>query len=543
MGGNLFQMELLNYFRTGNPVTDALLFSFLTFLVSTIVDNYYNSSRVFLDSIKKFFRTSHDIEFVVESLQPSVGIESYNGDDKVKREPNTLYHAIAWFINEKDCVLADANSYKVVTLCDDYDQYDTGNYEEGQTPQSECIFIPTSDIQFLWKGEIIFGSHSSVTDRQGEEKGSKIVLSMTSVNAKTLEQFCQTVLNEFEEHEKAKKVGQRMYGLSASSGYGNKVMWTGKPFSPRIDISSVILRDNLQQKIELEIEKFLTSKDIYARNGMLWKRGFLFYGPPGTGKTSMVKAIAAKTKFNVYSVKLARFQTDMDMEANLRKIPPKSIVLFEDIDCMTNIAHSRAEIEDEEDSDEEDPGDEETSTGNGTVPAPPNNPATPKSLKKEPLKPNKPTLNTLLNFVDGVDSPEGILIIMTTNHIEKLDPALLRDGRIDARYKLEYCSRRQISDLSEKFFGISITHDQLSDIPDNMLSPATVTRIMMDVSFYAYESPVIKVLDRLKSELLERKNESCKNTEQVEQPKEGNIELIGQRFIQRTIDNYLIKIE
>lgn len=47
----------------------------------------------------------------------------------------------------------------------------------------------------------------------------------------------------------------------------------------------------------------------------------------------------------------------------------------------------------------------------------------------------KVSLSTLLNVLDGLASPEGRVLIMTTNHIERLDPALIRPGRVDTKVK------------------------------------------------------------------------------------------------------------
>lgn len=51
------------------------------------------------------------------------------------------------------------------------------------------------------------------------------------------------------------------------------------------------------------------------------------------------------------------------------------------------------------------------------------------------------TLSGLLNVIDGVNATEGRLIIMTTNHPEKLDPALYRAGRIERKFDISYASK------------------------------------------------------------------------------------------------------
>jgi len=62
-----------------------------------------------------------------------------------------------------------------------------------------------------------------------------------------------------------------------------------------------------------------------------------------------------------------------------------------------------------------------------------------------------------LNALDGVRSQEGRILMMTTNHREKLDPALLRPGRADVHVELNYASEKQMKGLFLKFFPTETT--------------------------------------------------------------------------------------
>ena len=68
-------------------------------------------------------------------------------------------------------------------------------------------------------------------------------------------------------------------------------------------------------------------------------------------------------------------------------------------------------------------------------------------------KPNKLTFSGLLNAIDGVAAGEGRILFATTNHIERLDPALIRPGRIDRKELLGYADREQLRRLFVRFFG------------------------------------------------------------------------------------------
>lgn len=72
--------------------------------------------------------------------------------------------------------------------------------------------------------------------------------------------------------------------------------------------------------------------------------------------------------------------------------------------------------------------------------------------REEGHKTNKITFSGFLNALDGVRSQEGQILFMTTNHKEKLDPALLRPGRADVHVKLDYASEKQMLGLFKRFF-------------------------------------------------------------------------------------------
>src|SRR5438093_9043427 len=111
----------------------------------------------------------------------------------------------------------------------------------------------------------------------------------------------------------------------------------------------------------------------------------------------------------------------------VNQVPANSILLFEDIDCMRG-SQSRGE------ADACSGRNERASTST-----------------KEPLL-NGVTLTGLLNVLDGFYAPNGVLFVMTTNHVQKLDEALLRPGRIDYKLYLGKATDRQKIELYRRFF-------------------------------------------------------------------------------------------
>ena len=64
---------------------------------------------------------------------------------------------------------------------------------------------------------------------------------------------------------------------------------------------------------------------------------------------------------------------------------------------------------------------------------------------------NKSQLGEMLNFIDGQMSPENCIFIATTNHIERLDPALIRPGRFDLQIEMKYLDYELASQMCERF--------------------------------------------------------------------------------------------
>lgn len=152
------------------------------------------------------------------------------------------------------------------------------------------------------------------------------------------------------------------------------------------------------QHIELkrQIEFWLRNKRWFAQRGLDSKRSSILYGPPGCGKSKAVYEIARELKIPVKSFSLAG-ATNKSFKQKLRAYAYECIILFEDIDAEWN--------------------QRENMTG--------------ASMLKDKL-----SFDFFLNCLSGVDSIKNCFTIFTTNHIEKLDPALIRDGRCDV--KLEF---------------------------------------------------------------------------------------------------------
>jgi mitochondrial chaperone BCS1 len=204
--------------------------------------------------------------------------------------------------------------------------------------------------------------------------------------------------------------------------------WTRvQAYVPRL-LESVILKAGEKDRLTQDVAKFKASRERYRQLGVPYHRGYLLYGPPGTGKTSLVSAIAAKFGMCIYAVNLAGFN-DRSLMTAVNDVPSNSVILFEDIDCMRS-GKVRADSEDW-----------------SAKQAP-----RVSREKEDPQDRLGVTLSGLLNVLDGFNAPENVLFAMTSNHIETLDPALLRPGRIDYKLYMGAATDEQKIELYLRFF-------------------------------------------------------------------------------------------
>jgi ATP-dependent 26S proteasome regulatory subunit len=206
------------------------------------------------------------------------------------------------------------------------------------------------------------------------------------------------------------------------------------------DEKTLILKTGIKDSFFKDVESFIDSEDAYAKFGHSYKRNYLLYGSPGTGKTSCACILACKINRNVYVLAFDPKLTDSAFHSAVNKIKKSkpAILLLEDVDC---IFHER-----------------NSSTNVSSV-----------------------SFSALLNMLDGVSIENGLITIITTNHINKLDKALIRPGRVDMMIKFETIVEQQIKDLLE-LYSIDLT-DENVDILLNLskkhdLVPATFSGFM-----------------------------------------------------------------
>ncbi|PON99596.1 Spastin [Trema orientale] len=254
-----------------------------------------------------------------------------------------------------------------------------------------------------------------------------------------LKSYLPHILRESKLAQQDKKT-LKIFTVDYENLYGNLAdAWIPTNLDHPSTFETLALDSEIKNFILEDLERFVRRKDYYRKVGKAWKRGYLLYGPPGTGKSSLIAAMANYLNFDVYDLELTELRANSELRKLLIAMANRSILVVEDIDCTVDFEDRNKAAESSSDS---------SSSNEKQV-----------------------TLSGLLNFIDGLWSSCGDerIIIFTTNHKERLDPALLRPGRMDVHVHMSYCTPCGFRLLATNYLGIK-DHELFAEIEQQIKS-------------------------------------------------------------------------
>jgi AAA+ superfamily predicted ATPase len=216
--------------------------------------------------------------------------------------------------------------------------------------------------------------------------------------------------------------------------------------------------------IEKRINFFMNNKDWYDEKGIPYQIGLLLSGIPGAGKTSIIRALANMTKRHIVNVNFANITTASQLknlfysdklqvykdssvsDTQSYFIPTdQRIYVLEELDAIGDIVKQRDDRD--------------------------------KNQSQNAIN-DELTLMEILTVLDGTMEIPGRIVIMTTNHPEVLDKALIRPGRIDIQTYFGYSKRELIVEMFEAYYDMPFPQELICKLPDKMLSPAEIGQIL-----------------------------------------------------------------
>ncbi|RDL42320.1 Uncharacterized protein BP5553_02299 [Venustampulla echinocandica] len=245
-----------------------------------------------------------------------------------------------------------------------------------------------------------------------------------SANLNTGEPFETVTLTTLYAHRHIfEDIFAEAHQLAVSAQEGKTIMYTSRGMEwaqfgearRKRPLHSVILDRGIKERILDDVKDFMSRQQWYVDRGIPYRRGYLLYGPPGSGKSSFIQALAGELDFGVAIINLSeRGITDDKLAHLMTRLPPRSILLLEDADAAFM---NRKQVEAD-------------GYSGATV-----------------------TFSGLLNALDGVAAGEERIAFLTTNHIDRLDEALIRPGRVDMTVRIGEATRYQAAEMWDRFYG------------------------------------------------------------------------------------------
>ena len=476
----IIQTSLILNTRTGNMFKDifnTILATFVIYLIKKLMDNLDNIISLLKNKVNHIHKIKS--EYVIQGT--------------VQRSSEYCYHmvnfpeefrAIIYKITKLGINIESAKKFNNCNI-----KYSLDVDRDNHNVHSMFCYSINTDKEIKLSDDI-FVKQLNLVDKSNDLKSSiefyNLSLYSYNLSFNDLRKTVDKWLAEYRDFIKEYNDGQYYYFSYLG---GNRIKQNDKLFlSSDVDIkfeshkfSSNKTFDNIffDQKDLLirRLDYFQKSESEYKRLGIPYTLGLLFHGEPGCGKTSTIKAIANYTKRHVVEIPLSKIKTCGELKKiffseiiNEQYVPScKKIIVLEDIDCMGNIVKKRnydLEINNENIIDNL-------------------NEKTKKELLEKYLAyrhsedEDQLNLSYILNLIDGVLEQPGRILIITSNHPDKLDDALLRPGRIDTKIYFGKCSKVIVKQIIELYFDIILDkekhkHMQLSN---NKFTPAEIFQL------------------------------------------------------------------
>lgn len=327
--------------------------------------------------------------------------------------------------------------------------------KEQVTKKLGMLLKPLNEFRWFWKdGSLVFfytyrekfeQSNGSGNDRT--EDGTQVsqageMYYETYVFSSWFKTGRKAITNILKESIKgiSESVDDRLEIKLLKSQFGS-ASWESLDTKPKRFMDSVALHKDQKDDILADARLFFDSKAWYESVGLPWRRGYLLYGPPGNGKSTLVTALASELDRPIYIMNVSDLKSDLAAMDAFNSVPEGSIILLEEIDTAFDT-----------------------------------------DRKRSGGAPSDFSFSGLLNSLDGVAGQVGSIIIMTTNHVDKLDKALIRPGRSDKKILFSNCSKEQLKIMIHKFIPDiedAILADVLDKYKPESLSVAQVQEALL----------------------------------------------------------------
>ena len=501
---HVIRMMLFDKIKTGDPIIDTFLTTFILGLFSWFINYIYDAQidtyfyNFSTDDIKSFIFKKNTI--IIEGRRSAI-TSSYSCSQTISSAYSDRFKAV-WNHIIKN-IEHNKTIFKIKENHSNYQSSVSNNIEDRR--KTSDVFMVYQNKHFLINDSIYAKAEiEHESDKDDKEKMAvrtdKITLYIYSYKYSMPEliQYIDNITEKYLLSIKDNRANKRfIYSLDKvdlKEEDSPLDCWREDLFESARTFKNIFF-DGKKQLID-KIDFFLNNKDWYYQKGIPYSLGIGLHGPPGTGKTSFIKAIANYTNRHIIILSLKLIKTKAQLEKlffentynddneNNSISWDKKILVFEDIDCIGDIILNREEKHQNKKDKKKcnkinekilNKTDDTVKVGDiiQTICEINDSNTMISSLSKEiPI-----TLDDILNLWDGIRETPGRILIISSNHYDKLDPALIRPGRIDITHELSNASHNTISEIYFHLFGNSIDKIKLSKVKEKFYSPAELINI------------------------------------------------------------------
>jgi|688.fasta_scaffold113344_2 hypothetical protein len=489
------RMTLFNYFKTDNPAYDAIITTIIMSLFGYII-NYiydYRFDKIIMhfsfDSIKSIFFKKNQI--VIEGKRSSV-VSAYSSVLNTSSIYSDRFKAIwCYIINNIE------NNDSIQSIKESHSNFQSSDDEKRKNLD---IFMVYQNKHFIIDKDIFVNAKIEQEESNDEKTKTNsrtdkitVIIYSYKYSLSYLKNYVDNITDKYlysiKENRTNKKFIYFLDKAEKSDDESFLTCWREDLFESARTFNNIFFDG--KKEIISKIDYFLNNKDWYYQKGIPYSLGIGLHGPPGTGKTSFIKALANYTNRHIIVISLKIIKTKRQLEQfffedkyneNNAKGDisfDKKIIVFEDIDCIGDIVLNRS-LKNEKNKIVE--KDKSVNIGDVLQSICELNES---GTTKVSTLTNKPdeliTLDDILNLWDGIRETPGRILVISSNHYEKLDPALVRPGRIDITHELNNASHNVISEMYTHLFEKNIDVETLKKVKEYYYSPAEI--INMYVSY------------------------------------------------------------
>ena len=495
LNSHVLRASVLSHFKTDNILIDLILGGIVMTLMNKIMEWIFKLKPYYiLDKLRHFTRWGKKNEVLLIRKE----YISSNYWDNRSSYPKSIL-AVYNYINKKNIVKTGTMrhvEYKSKQLSDINFMVET----------KEPIKI-TDDIFFMmyWGEDGRLVSDNNKGERTVEHKYS---LYSYTKSMRDLMDFLTMCLEELEVDTVASLNNKPFYFMYDHKDE-NGLLFDEYSLDNDRSFDNIFFDQKLDIKNRLDF--FINNREWYKSKGIPYTLGLMFSGKPGCGKTSTIKAIAKYTKRHVIDIPLAKIDSCRDLmnifygeEINNKKIPMnKRIYLFEDVDSILEVLKER----ENKDKETKEVSEDQNVLIQALI--------SKKGVSNDKGKSNdKLNLGFFLNLIDGVLETPGRILILSTNHPEKLDRALVRPGRIDIKVHLEKCSKDMIRDILNHYYENDerVEESILDGLFDKNITPAELYQICFKYEKYnSFKNDILDNVDTVFNMYIDREEDEKLN--------------------------------